>query len=222
MNLTRPEHWWRELPPELSWERPKEILQWALTDASDARTVGWFSMDTPSFNWAMTAMYLLFVYMGPKVMEKREAWSVRGVMVVYNVGVIALNMYMFIEIFYQTTVLNMSWVGNAVDYSERSTGLAAVLYLYYASKLVDYLDTFFLVIKKNNHQLSLLHVYHHTFMFWVWWLGVRFAAGGDSYFSAWVNCFVHVVMYSYYLASCLGVKLQGKRHVTQVCKIKKI
>ena len=153
-------------------------------------------------------------------MEKRAAWDLRSAMVVYNVGVILLNLYMFLEILHQTVMLDMSWVGNAVDYSEKGTGLAAVLYLYYMSKLVDYADTFFLVMRKNAHQLSFLHVYHHTFMFWVWWLGIRFAAGGDSWFCAWVNCFVHVVMYSYYLSSCLGIRLQGKRYVTQVCWVR--
>ena len=111
----------------------------------------------------------------------------------------------------------MSWVGNPVDHSEASIGLTKVLYIYYLSKLVDYADTFFLVVRKNTYQLSFLHVYHHSFMFWVWWLGLKFAAGGDSYFSAWVNCFVHVVMYSYYLGKCLGLELRGKKYVTQVC-----
>eukprot|EP01061_Rhynchopus_euleeides_P015333 TRINITY_DN26192_c0_g1_i1.p1 TRINITY_DN26192_c0_g1~~TRINITY_DN26192_c0_g1_i1.p1 ORF type:complete len:297 (+),score=114.31 TRINITY_DN26192_c0_g1_i1:59-949(+) len=216
LNVTRPEMWWKELPPELSFTRPAELVRWALGEASDPRTVGWPTMATPSFNWSMSLMYLLFVFLAPKVMEKREAWDLKPVMVVYNVCVIVMNLYMFIEIFHQTVLLDMAWVGNPVDYSERGLGLAAVLYLYYTSKLIDYLDTFFLVMRKNHHQLSFLHVYHHTAMYWLWWLGIRFAAGGDTYFSAWVNCLVHVVMYSYYLAACLGIRLQGKRYVTQL------
>eukprot|EP01059_Diplonema_ambulator_P008767 TRINITY_DN18510_c0_g1_i1.p1 TRINITY_DN18510_c0_g1~~TRINITY_DN18510_c0_g1_i1.p1 ORF type:complete len:302 (+),score=76.74 TRINITY_DN18510_c0_g1_i1:92-997(+) len=209
-------HHWRELPDGLSLWEPVEVVRWGMGEASDERVLEWPTMASPALNWSLTLMYLLFVWWGPKVMAKREAWNVKPLMIVYNVFVILLNAYMFIEILLQTTLLKMSWVGNPVDYSPKGTPLAAVLWWYYISKLIDYTDTFFLVVKKNNHQLSFLHVFHHAFMFWVWWFGIRFAAGGDSYFSAWVNCFVHIVMYSYYLGSCLGLDLKGKKHVTQL------
>jgi elongation of very long chain fatty acids protein 4 len=54
------------------------------------------------------------------------------------------------------------------------------------------------VLRKKNSQVSFLHLYHHSTMFPLWWLGVKWCPGGQAYFSATINCFVHVVMYSYY------------------------
>ena len=37
---------------------------------------------------------------------------------------------------------------------------------------------FFLLRKKNN-QVSFLHVYHHTTMVCLWWIGIKWVAGGQ-------------------------------------------
>ena len=74
---------------------------------------------------------------------------------------------------------------------------------YYASKLLEMLDTVFFVIRKKNSQLTFLHVYHHSTMFCLWWIGVKYVAGGSSFLGAMCNCYVHVLMYTYYfLAAC--------------------
>ncbi|XP_060593390.1 elongation of very long chain fatty acids protein 4-like [Ruditapes philippinarum] len=41
-----------------------------------------------------------------------------------------------------------------------------------------------------------------------WWLGVKYIAGGQSWFLAMLNTFVHVIMYSYYGLSALGPSVQ--------------
>ena len=46
--------------------------------------------------------------------------------------------------------------------------------------------------------MSFLHLYHHSTMFPLWWIATRWCAGGQAYFSAMLNSFVHVVMYFYY------------------------
>lgn len=40
---------------------------------------------------------------------------------------------------------------------------------------------FFLLRKKNN-QVSFLHVYHHTTMVCLWWIGIKWVAGGQCKF----------------------------------------
>lgn len=42
-----------------------------------------------------------------------------------------------------------------------------VLYMFYLSKLLDFMDTFFIIVGKKWNQLSLLHVYHHLTIFFV-------------------------------------------------------
>jgi len=65
------------------------------------------------------------------------------------------------------------------------------------------LDTIFFILRKKKNQLTFLHIYHHSTMFCLWWIGVKYVAGGSSFLGAMFNCFVHVVMYFYYfLAAC--------------------
>jgi hypothetical protein len=44
------------------------------------------------------------------------------------------------------------------------------------------------------------------------------APGGDSYFSAFLNSFIHVVMYGYYLLSSVGIKQVSfiKKYITMM------
>lgn len=44
-----------------------------------------------------------------------------------------------------------------------------VLWWYYFSKLIEFMDTFFFILRKNNHQITFLHIYHHATMLNIWW-----------------------------------------------------
>ncbi len=49
------------------------------------------------------------------------------------------------------------------------------------------------------------------------WIGVKYVAGGSAVFGAFINCLVHVAMYTYYTLAALGVDrrhLWWKRHLT--------
>jgi len=93
--------------------------------------------------------------------------------------------------------------GNAYKVEERE--MATLLYIFFLSKIYEFLDTFIMLLKGNLQQVSLLHVYHHVSMSLIWWMIINTAPGGDAYFSAALNSFVHVIMYSYYLlAAYLG------------------
>lgn len=63
---------------------------------------------------------------------------------------------------------------------------------------------FLMVLRKKNDQITFLHVYHHTLTFGLWWIGVKWTAGGSAWFSAFQNSFVHFWMYGYYFLSVFG------------------
>ena len=63
------------------------------------------------------------------------------------------------------------------------------------------MDSFFMVLKKKNNQLTSLHVIHHAIMPMVSWIFLKFVGGGHSTFFMFLNMGVHVVMYFYYLMS---------------------
>lgn len=47
---------------------------------------------------ALTVVYLLIVWMGPKYMKHRQPYSCRGAMMFYNLGLTLLSFYMFYEV----------------------------------------------------------------------------------------------------------------------------
>ena len=98
--------------------------------------------------------------------------------------------------------------------SKRLTGIfeteqiAKAIWWYYFSKLIEFMDTFFFILRKKSNQLTFLHIYHHSSMFLFWYVGARFVPGGSALSAAMVNCFVHVIMYAYYGFAALGKKVQ--------------
>ena len=57
--------------------------------------------------------------------------------------------------------------------------VAKALWWFYFSKLLEFMDTFFFILRKKNGQISFLHVYHHATMFPLWWIGIKWVAGGQ-------------------------------------------
>ena len=47
--------------------------------------------------------------------------------------------------------------------------LARVLWIHYLSKVYEFADTAIMVLKKNERQISFLHVYHHASTFFPCW-----------------------------------------------------
>ncbi|KAA0196122.1 hypothetical protein HAZT_HAZT003531 [Hyalella azteca] len=81
-------------------------------------------------------------------------------------------------------------------------------YYYYISKFTEFIDTFFFVLRKKNEHISLLHVLHHGIMPLSTWVGLRYTPGGHSTFFGFLNTFVHIVMYFYYMVAAMGPKYQ--------------
>ena len=116
------------------------------------------------------------------------------------------------------------------DYSvsPRNERMIRVCWVFWISKHIEFFDTvrsasvrycpqipvsqtrhrfifqYFFILKKKWHQVSTLHVVHHTLMAFTWWFGVKFSPGGLGTFHAMVNSLVHTVMYFYYGISALG------------------
>lgn len=65
-----------------------------------------------------------------------------------------------------------------------SLQIAAALWWYYVSKGIEYLDTVFFILRKKFNQISFLHVYHHFTMFTLWWIGIKWVAGGQGEFTS--------------------------------------
>ena len=68
-----------------------------------------------------------------------------------------------------------NWLCQPVDYSYTPDGFDAadVTWWYFISKFVDFLDSFFFVLRKKSSHLSTLHLVHHGGLPVAVWFGPK-------------------------------------------------
>lgn len=84
----------------------------------------------------------------------------------YNVTQIMLCSYMCIEAGIRAYSAGYTLLP-CEPFDETNAPLSFILYVFYISKVLDFMDTFFIIAEKRWKQLSFLHVYHHTSIFLV-------------------------------------------------------
>lgn len=106
------------------------------------------------------------------------------------------------------------------DTSYAATQVLNCAFGYLLLKMADYMDTIFFVLRKQKSHISFLHLYHHSLMGLVGYIGVRFAPGGNGAILVLANTLVHTVMYTYYLLSAMpstrAFAGRFKKHITQL------
>jgi len=147
-------------------------------------------------------------------MKNRKRFELKTFSLLHNGFLVCLSLYMGIETARQAYINGFSLFGNGIDDSEKGAPLAHAMWIFFISKPLEFIDTFIMVLKKNDRQISFLHMYHHVSIFIVWWCVLYYGPGGDGYFSACQNSFIHVIMYSYYFFTSLGIQVPWKSYVT--------
>jgi elongation of very long chain fatty acids protein 4 len=166
----------------------------------------------------MTSLYLVFIPLGKKYMETREPMKIKNFMVAYNLYQSLLNIWCVERMISTVYHSGMSAWGNKVDTTAGGYQISFLIWLHYNNKYVELLDTVFMVLRKKNKQISFLHVFHHTLLIWSWFTVLKICGGGgDSYFGATVNSFIHVLMYTYYLCKLLNIEVPAfiKQNLTK-------
>ncbi|XP_006893189.1 PREDICTED: elongation of very long chain fatty acids protein 5 isoform X2 [Elephantulus edwardii] len=147
----------------------------------DTRVVGWFLLDNYLPTLISTIIYLLVVWLGPKYMKNRPPFSFPKILVVYNTALTLLSLYMFLELVTGVWESNYNFFCQGTRTAgESDMKIVNVLWWYYFSKLIEFMDTFFFILRKNNHQITVLHVYHHATMLNIWWFVMNWVPCGHS------------------------------------------
>eukprot|EP00112_Aurelia_sp_Birch-Aquarium-sp1_P004086 Seg1464.11 transcript_id=Seg1464.11/GoldUCD/mRNA.D3Y31 product="Elongation of very long chain fatty acids protein 4" protein_id=Seg1464.11/GoldUCD/D3Y31 len=203
-------------------EKVNEFIEYA-DSLSDKRTADWILVQSPVPVLILTLIYVLGVkWIGPKMMESRQPYSLRYPLVFYNAALSLLNFYIFEELIFGAIDAGYSFPCQPLVLLDdpKHTRVASAVWWYYFSKILEFNDTVFFVLRKKNAQISFLHVYHHATMPFLWWIGVKWVAGGQSTYAASINAFIHVIMYFYYGLSALGPAYQKylwwKKYLTQL------
>ncbi|XP_049290264.1 elongation of very long chain fatty acids protein 7-like isoform X1 [Anopheles funestus] len=196
-------HWWRALVELIADPRAKQLP----------------FMDNPLPTLGMIICYLLWVLLiGPMYMRDRKPMDLRRVIIFYNLFQVLLSGYMFYEHLMAGWVRGYSLTCQTVDYTDSplSRRMFNLCYVYYLSKLSEFADTVFFVLRKKQSQITDLHVYHHSLTPMEAWILTKFIAGGNATLPNVINNFVHVLMYFYYMLSAMGYKIWWKKYMTEV------
>jgi len=165
---------------------------------------------------AIVGIYLGFVVIGSAVMQAHKTGyskSLYGIRFAYNLLQMILCSYMAMEAIFIPYRQGYSLACNEFVRSEDAP-LAKLLWLFYMSKILDFMDTFFIIMGKKWKQLSFLHVYHHTTIFLFYWLNVNLNYDGDIYLTIVLNGLIHAMMYTYYFVSLHTTEIWWKSFLT--------
>lgn len=223
-------------PDILAFATPKAVYDYFVGPfGADPRVENWPLLNSPWPPIVLSVCYLLVGPLGRVLMKDREPFNVKRFATLHNAILLAVSLYMAVETI-SAAAENFGWwgyppgkwtdapnarkpdgpifcepvekLGYPSAWSPSGLRLARVLYIHYLSKAYEFVDTVLMVLKKNFRQVTFLHVYHHaTTFFPVWYWTVKYGPGGAPWFCCMLNSTVHVVMYSYYLATSLGVRV---------------
>ncbi|XP_066993694.2 very long chain fatty acid elongase AAEL008004 [Anabrus simplex] len=144
--------------------------------------------------------------LGPRLMKNRPAFKMDGVIRLYDVVQIALNAYFFFRCLLNITNEEINWQCMPVlhDNSYLSVLIEEHAHYFVWLKVFDLLDTIFFVLRKKFNQVSFLHVYHHAAVVFGSWLALRYVPGGNTLLVVFLNTFVHMIMFTYYLLTSIN------------------
>ncbi|XP_020809579.1 elongation of very long chain fatty acids protein 4 [Drosophila serrata] len=189
-------------------------------DLVDERTRTWPLVESPWNVAAILALYLLMVLFGPKWAARYKPLQLRVPLFCHSLAMVLLNAHIWVELFTASRALDYSFACQPcrVSYSPHEMRIAAAFWWFYISKILEFADTAFFILRHKWRQLSFLHVYHHSSMFVMCWITVKWLPTGSSYVLGTINSLVHIIMYSYYAMSALGPRFQKflwwKRYLT--------
>lgn len=152
-----------------------------IKENEDPRIKDYFLMQSPGIVLIIVMCYVVFVkYLGPKLMEKRKPYDLSKVLIAYNLVQIILSVIMFYNISTLAWFNDYNWLCEPLnrEMSPKQIAIANCCYMYLINKFIEFLDTIFFVLRKKSNQITNLHVFHHSILPIVSWLGVKMSPGG--------------------------------------------
>ncbi|XP_044737650.1 elongation of very long chain fatty acids protein AAEL008004-like isoform X2 [Chrysoperla carnea] len=190
-----------------------EKYNFVFHELTDKRVEQWPFMDSPVPLVITIIGYLYVIYkLGPQYMESRKPYNLKKIIAFYNLFQVFANAIICYSILISGWLTTYSWGCQPVLYTTDpdQMRMAKTVWWLFMLKMVDLIETVFFVLRKKKKQISFLHVYHHVSTLSLVWIGAKYFAGGMATFPMLINCFVHVLMYTYYFLALFGKKMQQR------------
>lgn len=194
-----------------------------LAKGVDETVDNWFLMSSPLPIASLIALYLVFVLkIGPTFMKDRKPYDLKKIMVIYNAFQVCFSIWLCSISIQESNVVTsiLSKKCEITRTREKELSLYSGAWYYFFSKVIDFLDTTFFVLRKKQNQVSFLHVYHHSITALFSWGYLKYAPGEQGVIIGILNSGVHIIMYFYYMVSAMGPQYQKylwwKKYMTSI------
>lgn len=189
----------------------------------DPRVSNYHLMRTPWPTMFATLLYYWFVRsIGPRMMRDKKPYELLPLIRVYNLLMAAWNGFGF-YVGCQLVNYGLETIGcrpvDPYQRDEKTLNQIYYGYMFFTSRLVEFADTVFFVLRKKNSQMTSFHVFHHSSVPTATWFFLKFAPGGNSGIFPFINTLIHTIMYSYYFLATFGSMkpyLGWKKYLTQM------
>ncbi|GFV83462.1 uncharacterized protein TNCV_3056091 [Trichonephila clavipes] len=147
-------------------------------------------MDSPLDVVTILVVYVFLVkFFGPILMRRTRPYALQNVAFVYNIVMTFLNAWILFENSKITWFRSdFNWRCQSIDWTENEESLnaAKIGWILLIIKLLELLDTVFLVLWKEDSEISLKHLYLQLHSPLLVWYGLKFAPDGDRFNSCQV------------------------------------
>lgn len=175
----------------------------------------------PEFPIVACIVYMLFCYLGTKVMSGRKPFDLQWPLAFWNLG---LSIFSFIGMV--RTGPHLFWYLYKFGFNEIICTEPALIYgcgaaglwtkWFVLSKLPELGDTLFIVLRKKP--LIFLHWYHHVTVLLYCWHAYATESSMGIFFVV-MNYSVHAIMYFYYFLAAAKMRLSWlKPHYITLCQ----
>mmetsp|Transcript_19657 Transcript_19657/g.27101 ORF Transcript_19657/g.27101 Transcript_19657/m.27101 type:complete len:297 (-) Transcript_19657:28-918(-) len=156
------------------------------------------------------SLYPPVIYGLYQFMRHREAFDLRTMLICWNWFMAAFS---FVGSFYLVPIFPIGlqlggwWGSVCTRWCYAYNAGSFLCFLFDASKILEFVDTLFLVLRKR--ELIFLHYYHHVVtMLFCWFCNQTSQEYGcHGYYFATMNYVVHFVMYSYFALIAMRIRL---------------
>lgn len=155
-----------------------------------------------------TFWYVVLCFLFSRLMANSQPVEtlIFEVMVMYNVLQACMSFYIGMTVLQEVQTLGLAFVGNAwPSHREEDRDLAILAVLHYHLRILELLDTFFLILRKKIGSSSSLHL--HVLLrlqnVWGWHVACRYGCGGDIYFPLVTNAVCSTILHMHYTFTLL-------------------
>ena len=170
----------------------------------EKKAIPWMNAN---WHWSFyfSAIYLFFVWYGQRYMKNRKPYNLRRILCMWSTLLGVFSAFAIVKII-KIAPQMVSFGGWRYAFCDTwsyvgSQGCGLWAFLFPLSKLLELIDTVFIVLRKQK--LSFLHVFHHVSVFIYCWYSYAYPISTGIWFGI-VNFIVHGIMYTYYAVKASG------------------